>query len=241
MKNKYIIKGLYVFIVLVNRKGEAFYTKIEKSSLEKVMKLNITWNPVKWPNSDKTYVQGSLRLQTRKYKTVILHRYLLDAEKGLKVDHINHDTLDNTLGNLRIADSILNGQNRESHQRDSISQVRGISWSKQNSKWIAQATVNKNNIYLGSYPYDDIEIAEKAVKEFRKRYMFRTDVDIQEVKAYAKKLKKGHAIGKNGSKYVSFHQATSKWQARVNRNGQRIYLGVYNSKSEAEQAVENYK
>lgn len=41
-----------------------------------------------------------------------LHRFLMQPEPGQKVDHINHDTLDDTRGNLRFANSSQNGANR---------------------------------------------------------------------------------------------------------------------------------
>ena len=40
-----------------------------------------------------------------------MHRYLLNATTELKVDHINHNRLDNRLENLRLVDDSLNSHN----------------------------------------------------------------------------------------------------------------------------------
>ena len=36
-------------------------------------------------------------------RTIKMHRYILNAQKGFMVDHINHNTIDNRKENLRIS------------------------------------------------------------------------------------------------------------------------------------------
>lgn len=48
----------------------------------------------------------------------LLHRAILDAEKGLFVDHINGNPLDNRRENLRITDHFGNMRNRKKHRGD---------------------------------------------------------------------------------------------------------------------------
>lgn len=60
-------------------------------------------------------------------KTTYMHRLIMGAGKGETVDHINHDTLDNRLTNLRILSNSDNAQNRKGAYRSKNSTgVRGV-------------------------------------------------------------------------------------------------------------------
>lgn len=66
-----------------------------------------------------------------------LHRRICpDAER---VDHINHDTLDNRRQNLRAATASTNGANRLIKKASNASsRYRGVSWRADRGKWVAQ-------------------------------------------------------------------------------------------------------
>jgi hypothetical protein len=44
-----------------------------------------------------------------------------------------------------------------------------------------------------------------------------------------------------GHKGIAFHKATQKWQVRVNKDGKRIYVGIYKTKEEAVIALKEYE
>lgn len=79
---------------------------------------------------------------------VYMHRMLLNPKKGEIVDHINHDGLDNSRGNLRLCDYSLNGINRKLSKD---TQSKGVIYCKRLSKWRVTAALNKKNIGLGYY------------------------------------------------------------------------------------------
>jgi hypothetical protein len=67
-----------------------------------------------------------------------LHRFLLDAPSDMKVDHINHNTLDNRKINLRIVNDSDSMLNRRGPTKKNTSGFRGVSFAKSCSKWEAR-------------------------------------------------------------------------------------------------------
>jgi len=45
-------------------------------------------------------------------KQIPMHRFLMNAEKGQMIDHVNRNKLDNRRSNLRFCDKSTNGMNR---------------------------------------------------------------------------------------------------------------------------------
>lgn len=73
----------------------------------------------------------------RNKKNLYLHHVVVPLQHGLHVDHINHDTLNNTRANLRLVNRHVNAQNRRGANHDSKTGVRGVSWSKSNKRWLS--------------------------------------------------------------------------------------------------------
>jgi hypothetical protein len=169
MKNDYEIRGDVTAIFIKRRDGSLFETIISTSDLEKVKNFNVTWYAHWKESAHSFYVISNLRNQNNQYVPVYLHRFLLDNPKGLVVDHINHDSLDNTRWNLRAITHAENIQNRRGANRNNISGIRGVNWHKLRKKWVARLMVNGKYIGLGCF--EDIKEAEKAVIEARKKYM----------------------------------------------------------------------
>ena len=77
------------------------------------------------------------------------------TDPKIKVDHRDHDTLNNTRGNLRLATVSQNAANRLGADRTNKCGIRGVFWHKGNRKWAASIRVNGKKIYLGYYPSAD--------------------------------------------------------------------------------------
>jgi HNH endonuclease len=118
--NKYHIEEDVAYIFLT--KGQT--TMIDVADLEKV--LLYTWMASYNPTIDGYYCMR----RTGTGGTMYLHRYLLDAPKGLTVDHINHDTLDNRQSNLRLVTNQKNNVNRNGAFSSSKTGIRGVSTHK---------------------------------------------------------------------------------------------------------------
>jgi hypothetical protein len=67
-----------------------------------------------------------------------------------EIDHINRDRLDNRIENLRLAGRKENMRNTK-RRTDNTSGVKGVYWSRQRNKWIAQIHVAGKHIHLGVY------------------------------------------------------------------------------------------
>ena len=165
MKNKFEVRGEVTTIFINNKDGSDYEILISTSDLEKVNEFPNAWYMMDYGNHK--YAFG--HLPGRKGKVYSLHRWILDAPKGYEVDHINHNTFDNTRNNLRLATRSQNSQNLKGAHKDSKSGIRGVYWQKNLNKWQAQICVNNKRIHLGTFEKKDE--AEKIVKEARKKYM----------------------------------------------------------------------
>lgn len=81
--------------------------------------------------------------------TISMHRFILEVERGVKIDHKSRNSLDNRRGNLRMATTGQNRMNTPSYCGNS--RYKGVSWLESNKGWRALIQKNKKNFYLGTY------------------------------------------------------------------------------------------
>jgi hypothetical protein len=109
-----------------------------------------------------------ITLNAKKYRA---HRlvwfYVYGKWPENEIDHINRIPRDNRIINLREATDQENQFNR-GEQKNNTSGYKGVSWNKQNKKWLANIRVNCKTIYLGYF--DDIQEASKAYRKAKEKY-----------------------------------------------------------------------
>lgn len=130
MKNKYEVRGDITVIFLRRRNGEIIETIIDTVDLPIVMFFQGTWFATCDSRHHGIHYAG-IKIQRVRY---LLARILLDAPKGLVVDHKNHDTLDNRRSNIRIVTIAENGQNLKLC-RSSTTGIRGVCYEKDTNGW----------------------------------------------------------------------------------------------------------
>jgi len=80
-------------------------------------------------------------------KTTSIHRFVMNAEQGQYVDHINGDRLDNRKSNLRFCSHRANTQNRKLN-KNSTTGIKGVCKLK-NGRYRAKIGNNGDRLNLG--------------------------------------------------------------------------------------------
>jgi hypothetical protein len=89
----------------------------------------------------------------RRRGIVLMHRQIMDPRRGLVVDHINGDPLDNRRANLRVCTQGQNSLNRSGPTvRRKTGTHRGVKLRPGKGNWQANITVGGKSICLGTYP-----------------------------------------------------------------------------------------
>lgn len=91
---------------------------------------------------------GINKKQYPAHRIVWLHAYgeLPDCD----IDHINHDRSDNRIENLRLATRSENVHAQRILPRNT-SGYRGVHWSKEDKRWIAQIKIGGKGYHIGSF------------------------------------------------------------------------------------------
>lgn len=165
MKNKYEVRGDVTAIIIESPKYGRLETLISTHCLDKIKQIKGTWG-VNWSRCTKTFYVATKTFERGKQGNILIHRVIKDAPQGFVVDHINHDTMDNRDGNLRVVTNAENHQNRNGLYSNNKSGVRGIHWNSEKKKWKACFMLNQKTTHIGYY--SDIEEAKKAVIKARR-------------------------------------------------------------------------
>lgn len=99
--------------------------------------------------------------------TEFMHRVILSCENGERVDHRNHDTLDNRKVNLRKSTPMEN-QHNSLRRRDNKSGYKGVFWRKDGQNWMAYIRTKGKLIHLGRF--HSAEDAARAYDTAAKNY-----------------------------------------------------------------------
>jgi hypothetical protein len=83
------------------------------------------------------------------------------------IDHIDGNTANNRISNLRLATYSENGRNRLAPSNNS-SGYKGVYWSRRRERWESRISISEKQIHLGYF--HDIEDAKRSRQIAEKRY-----------------------------------------------------------------------
>ena len=94
-----------------------------------------------------------------KFRSFLMHRYIVNAPSGIQVDHVNGNTLDNRKENLRF---VTDSQNHANLQRTSAySGFKGVHIDRRTGKFRANIGYKNRILYIGTY-----NTAEEAARAY---------------------------------------------------------------------------
>jgi hypothetical protein len=136
--------------------------------------------------ANRGYLRGDVFYKSKIYKAGKLAWAFHYGEwPSLIVDHINGNSLDNRISNLRLVTPRENALNR-CVSSNSASGKMGVHWAKSENKWRACIVVNDKNIHLGYFKPHEFDLACAARDAAEKKYGFhpnhgRKPIDSEEI------------------------------------------------------------
>jgi preprotein translocase subunit SecF len=103
-------------------------------------------------------------------KTYLLHRIIYIMFHGNlneQIDHIDGNSNNNRIENLRKATNSQNNQNKPISKANK-SGFKNVSWSKQKKSWKVQIDISNVKTFFGYYK--DLELADLVAQEARNKY-----------------------------------------------------------------------
>lgn len=117
-----------------------------------------------------TVTTGGYKKITVNQRKYYVHQIVFLMQHGYipqVIDHIDGNTSNNAIQNLRCSDKSKNACNSKT-RIDNTSGHRGVVWSKVCNKWAARVQLNKKGIHLGVF--EDYDLACLVADEARILY-----------------------------------------------------------------------
>lgn len=152
-------KGLNVYkninentVEVITQNGKSFY--ISPESVELIKKYT-------WGFNDNRYIRARIN-----NKRVMLHNFLMNPPRGYVVDHIDGNTLNYCLNNLRVILKSQNMLNKTEYKNSKY--FRGVTFDAKENRFKVRIQVKCKPIFLGYF--NDLDKAIEVRLEAEQKY-----------------------------------------------------------------------
>lgn len=145
------------YAVVYTRKHDRKFI-VDINILYKIIELNKTWRI----NTNGYVISDSW--DGKKQHGIRLHRWILDYNGNLDIDHINGNRLDNRKDNLRICTRSQNLMNKDNSGANTSGKI-GVVFDKSRRKWAARIKINSKHINLGRFKQKGDAILTRLLAE----------------------------------------------------------------------------
>jgi hypothetical protein len=206
---------------------------VDDTDYEKYNQFN--WTP--HYNGQKYYPVRKVKIDG-KSRELYLHREIMEAPKGMFVDHINGDSLDCRKENMRIVTRSQNAMNRRIRS-DNKTGVVGVSQTR-SGKYMACYSIKGKLKRIGLFStLEKAKAAREAAEaKYYGEYARSKDLLVEKLpepkpenkpyQLYRKRV--NNSSGKTG---VSYFRPMKAWRARIRLQSKEKTLGYYKTFEEA--------
>jgi len=104
-----------------------------------------------WNKCTKSfYARTNIGYGRKNKKIILMHRFVLNDPEKATIDHINKNTLDNRIKNLRVCTQGENNCNR-GKQSNNKSGFKGVWWQSDHKMWSAEIKFKTSKQRLGYF------------------------------------------------------------------------------------------
>ena len=137
---------------------------IDAEDSERVLRHK--WRLLRAPRT--CYAQTTRLCADGIWRTLFLHRFIIDAPDGSEVDHWDNDGLNNRRGNLVVCTRSIHAERQRVRRNNKIGYL-GVSKQTLNRSWAANICHRGQRIYLGTFavPEDAARAYDAKARELR--------------------------------------------------------------------------
>jgi hypothetical protein len=177
--NEYVTLDNYSILIIDSETNGKFEFLIDTNRVDDIKQFK--WSVSKCTNKKTSshinyYATTTIRYRDEnnkpKQKGIQLHRFIMNAPKGMIVDHVNGNTLDTREENLRVCTFSQNKMHGVNMYSNNTSGFVGVTWVERQSQWMAYTKVNNKFINLGYYDFieDAVEARLKGEEKYHKEF-----------------------------------------------------------------------